>query len=154
MLKGRIKAVDHLYKEVNNLIDKAEKELEAKKSDIWDTRKVREDKKKFDEFKKDFVEFIKEINYFYSQVKWLQGKFSNAKLEDVEGLCKLVDIDTIEKNDWSLTPGRYVGVSQIVDEDFDFESRLKEIQIELDGLNEEAFELARIIKCNFEELGL
>lgn len=154
MLKGRIKLIDHLYKEVNNLIDKAEKELEAKKSDIWDTRKVREDKKKFDELKKDFVEFIKEINYFYSQVKWLQGKFSNAKLEDIEGLCKLVDIDTIEKNDWSLTPGRYVGVSQIVDEDFDFESRLKEIQIELDGLNEEAFELARIIKCNFEELGI
>ncbi|MGE6260703.1 N-6 DNA methylase [Heyndrickxia sporothermodurans] len=154
MLKGKIKDVDHLNRSVNNLVDKAEKELEAKKSDNWDTKKVRENKKKFDETKKHFVELIKEINYFYSQVKWLQGKFENAAFSDVEGICKMVDINEIEKNDWSLMPGRYVGVSQISDEDVDFESRLKEIQIELDELNEEAFELAKIIKGNFEELGL
>lgn len=154
LIKAKMKVIDHLYKEVNNLIDKAEKELEAKKSDAWDTRKVREDKKEIDELKKKFVKSLKEINYFYSQVKWLQSKFVNAKLQDIEGLCKLVNIDEIEKNDWSLTPGRYVGVAQVVDEDFDFEGRLKEIQIELDGLNEEAFELAKIIKENFEELGL
>lgn len=153
-IKSKIKVIDHLYKEANNLIDRAEKELEAKKSDIWDTKKVREDKKKFDEAKRDFVEFLKEINYFYSQVKWLKSNFKNAELEDVEGLCKLVDREEIEKNDWSLTPGRYVGVAQNIDEDFDFEGRLKEIQIELDGLNEEAFELAKTIKFNFEELGL
>ncbi|WP_242845245.1 N-6 DNA methylase [Clostridium novyi] len=150
----KIKAIDHLYKEANNLIDKAEKELEAKKSDEWDTKKVKEDRKKIDEAKKDFVESLKEINYLYSQVKWLQSKFKDAKLEDIEGLCKLVDKEEIEKNDWSLTPGRYVGVAQHIDEDFDFEARLKEIQIELDGLNEEAFELAKVIKCNFEELGI
>ncbi|CUU48429.1 N-6 DNA methylase [Clostridium beijerinckii] len=153
-IKSKIKVIDHLYKEANNLIDKAEKELDAKKSDSWDTKKVREDKKKIDEAKKDFVEFLKEINYLYGQVKWLQSKFNNAKFENIEGLCKLVDIEEIEKNDWSLTPGRYVGVAQNVDEDFDFEGRLKEILIELDGLNEEAFELAKVIKCNFEELGL
>ena len=154
MIRSKIKVVDHLYKEAINLIDKAEKELEAKKSDSWDTKKVREDKKKIDEAKKDFVKFLKEINYLYGQVKWLQSKFNNAEFEDIEGLCKLVDIEEIEKNDWSLTPGRYVGVAQNVDEDFDFEGRLKEIQIELDGLNEEAFELAKVIKCNFEELEL
>ena len=48
----------------------------------------------------------------------------------------------------------YDGDIYKVVEDFDFEGRLKEIQIELDGLNEEAFELAKIIKTNFEELGL
>lgn len=51
-------------------------------------------------------------------------------------------------------PGRYVGVAQVIDEDFDFEGRLKEIQMELDGLNDEAFELAKVIKMNFEELGI
>ncbi|MDU4847536.1 N-6 DNA methylase [Clostridium sp.] len=153
-IKSKIKVIDHLYKEANNLIDKAEKELEAKKSGSWDTKKVREDKKIIYEAKRDFVELLKEINYLYSQVKWLQSKFENAEFENIEGLCKLVDIDEIEKNDWSLTPGRYVGVAQNVDEDFDFEGRLKEIQIELDGLNEEAFELAKVIKCNFEELGI
>lgn len=153
-IKSKIKVIDHLYKESNNLIDKAEKELDAKKSDSWDTKKVREDKKKIEKAKKDFIEFSKEINYLYSQVKWLQSKFENAEFENIEGLCKLVDIEEIEKNDWSLTPGRYVGVAQNVDEDFDFEGRLKEIQIELDGLNEEAFQLAKVIKYNFEELEL
>lgn len=153
-LKSNVKIIDHLYKETNKIIDKAEKELDAKKSDVWNTKVVRENRKVFEELRRKLIEFIKYINYIYSQVKWLQTKFVNAKLEDIEGLCKLVDLDTIEQNDWSLTPGRYVGVAQNIDEDFDFEGRLKEIQIELDGLNEEAFELAKIIKCNFEEFGI
>lgn len=153
-LKLNIKAIDHLYKEANNILDKAEKDLDAKKSDVWNTKVVRENRKIFEELRRKLIEFIKDINYIYSQVKWLQTKFVNVKLEDIEGLCKLVDIDTIEQNDWSLTPGRYVGVAQDIEEDFDFEGRLKEIQVELDGLNEEAFELAKIIKANFEELGV
>lgn len=153
-LKLNIKAIDHLYKEANNILDKAEKDLDAKKSDVWNTKAVRENRKSFEELRRKLIEFIKDINYIYSQVKWLQTKFVDAKLEDIEGLCKLVDRDTIEQNDWSLTPGRYVGVAQNIDEDFDFQGRLKEIQIELDGLNEEAFELAKIIKANFEELGI
>lgn len=153
-LKLNIKAIDHVYKEANNILDKAEKDLDAKKSYVWNTKVVRENRKVFEELRRKLIEFIKGINYIYSQVKWLQTKFVNAKLEDIEGLCKLVNLDTIEQNDWSLTPGRYVGVVQNIDEDFDFEGRLKEIQLELDGLNEEAFELAKIIKTNFEELEL
>ena len=153
-LKINVKTIDHLYKEANNILDKAEKDLNAKKSDVWNTKVVRENRNVFEEVRRKLIEFIKDINYIYSQVKWLQTKFVNAKLENIEGLCKLVDRDTIEQNDWSLTPGRYVGVAQNIDEDFDFEGRLKEIQIELDELNEEAFELAKIIKANFEELGI
>lgn len=153
-LKINVKTIDKLYKEANDILDKAEKNLNAKKSEVWNTKVVRENRKVFEELRRKLIEFIKDINYIYTQVKWLQTKFVNVELEDIEGLCKLVDIDTIKQNDWSLTPGRYVGVAQNIDEDFDFEGRLKEIQIELDGLNEEAFELAKIIKTNFEELGL
>lgn len=153
-LKKNVKTIDYLYKETNNILDKAEKELDAKKSDVWNTKVVRENRKIFDELRRKLIEYIKYINYIYSQVKWLQTKFINAQLEDVDGLCKLVDTDTIKQNDWSLTPGRYVGVAQTTDEDFDFEGRLKDIQIELEGLNEAAFELAKIIKANFEELEL
>lgn len=153
-LKENIKTIDHIYKQTNSIVDKAEKELDAKKSDIWHTKVVRENRKSFEELRRRLIEDIKYVNYIYFQVKWLQTKFINAQLENIEGLCKLVDKDTIEKNDWSLTPGRYVGVTQTIDEDFDFEERLKEIQVELDGLNEEAFELSRMIKCNFEEFGI
>ena len=104
--------------------------------------------------RREVIEALKDIRYIYSQVNWLQSKFVNGKFEDIKGLCKVVDINEVEANDWSLMPGRYVGVAQVIDEDFDFEGRLKEIQMELDGLNDEAFELAKVIKMNFEELGI
>ena len=101
-----------------------------------------------------YLFLLRNIRYIYSQVNWLQSKFVDGVFADVEGLCKSVDIAEVEANDWSLNPGRYVGVAPVIDEDFDFESRLKEIQMELDGLNEESFELAKLIKMNFEELGI
>jgi type I restriction enzyme M protein len=73
----------------------------------------------------------------------------------VEGLVKLASIDEIQANDWSLTPGRYVGVApEEEDENFDFEEALREIHVELEDLNTEAVRLAAVIKRNFEELGI
>ncbi|MBK9963223.1 MAG: SAM-dependent DNA methyltransferase [Saprospiraceae bacterium] len=63
----------------------------------------------------------------------------------MEGLCKVVTQNEIEAKDWSLSPGRYVGVDTSTDEDVDYEARLEEIHIELEGLNEEAIALAKII---------
>ena len=71
------------------------------------------------------------------------------------GLCKVVSRVEIESADWSLTPGRYVGVAPAeVDEDFDFEQTLKDIHVELADLNREAIDLAARIQENFEELGV
>lgn len=71
------------------------------------------------------------------------------------GLVKLVGIEEIEKNDWSLTPGRYVGVvPEEVDEDFDFEETMRAIHAEINELNAEAVELAERIAGNFKELGI
>ena len=70
-------------------------------------------------------------------------------------LVKLVDCAEIEANDWSLTPGRYVGVTPVEeDEDFDFAKTMRELHAELDELNAEAVTLAAKIKKNFEELGI
>ena len=67
---------------------------------------------------------------------------------------KLFECGAVESHDWSLTPGRYVGVApKESDEDPDFEETLKSIHIDLKGLNEEAPELATGIVRNFEELG-
>ena len=71
----------------------------------------------------------------------------------MEGLVKLVDRAEIEANDWSLTPGRYVGVApEKEDGDFDFAEALREIHVELEDLNAEAVTLAAKIEKNFEEL--
>lgn len=77
------------------------------------------------------------FNQFASN-SWLKEHFPNGKYEDVEGLCKIVDVTEVEENDWSLTPGRYVGYSIELDEEFDYEARLGEIHSELEILNNQA----------------
>ena len=89
------------------------------------------------------------------KIVWLQDRFPRAELQKVPGLVRLVDRKEIEAADWSLTPGRYVGVApQEVDEDFDFEQKLRDIHTELADLHKEAVELAAKIQANFEELGI
>ncbi len=105
--------------------------------------------------RKELIEQLKEARYLHKQAHWLLSRFPEGKLRDVEGLVKLVSMEELEANDWSLTPGRYVGVApEEVDENFDFEETLRDIHIELAGLNVEAVELAAKITRNFEELGV
>jgi type I restriction-modification system DNA methylase subunit len=68
---------------------------------------------------------------------------------DVAGLCKIATLDKIEAQGWSLNPGRYVGVAQRQEaEDFDFATRLEELNEELEILNVEARELEERIAEN------
>jgi type I restriction enzyme M protein len=52
-----------------------------------------------------------------------------------------VDIAEIIEQDYSLTPGRYVGVKIEMDMDFDYQGRMKAIHTELGSLNTEANDL-------------
>lgn len=96
---------------------------------------------------------LKRFRYFEGQADWLLSRFPEGRLRDVEGLVKLVDQAELAENDYSLTPGRYVGVApEEDDEDFDFEEAIKEIHDELETLNAEAADLAETIAKNFAEL--
>lgn len=76
----------------------------------------------------------------------LRENFPENKYQDVEGLCKVVDRAEVTENDYSLTPGRYVGYTVQVDDDFDYAFRLKEIQAKLAALNNESNELMNTIQ--------
>ena len=118
-------------------------------------RDITRARKAADEDRHIAVEQFKQVRYFWRQAHWLTERFPEARLRDVEGLVKLADRAEIEANDWSLTPGRYVGVApEEEDEDFDFEEVLREIHVELEDLNAESMQLAAAIKRNFEELGI
>ena len=146
---------DQLYKLATRLIEICEEECDAKSSVLYDARGVTRARRAADEARQRAVEQLKQVRYFYQQAHWLTERFPDAELRDVEGLVKLVDRTEIEANDWSLTPGRYVGVApEEEDEDFDFREALREIHEELDELNAEAVTLAATIKENFEELGI
>ncbi|MFH1998762.1 MAG: N-6 DNA methylase, partial [Planctomycetota bacterium] len=153
--RNLVKQTDLLYKLACRLIETCEKDCGARDSDAWSSRDITRARKAADEARQLAVEQLKQVRYFWKQAQWLTERFPEAKLRDVEGLVKLVDRADLEANDWSLTPGRYVGVApEEVDEDFDFEETLREIHVELDDLNVEAVNLAVTIKKNFEELGV
>ena len=56
-------------------------------------------------------------------------------------LCKVATIEEIIDQGYSLNPGRYVGVAEKEEEDFDLNERLHEQNEELEQLNAEAHEL-------------
>jgi len=150
-----VKQTDLLYKLACRLIETCENECDARDNDTWANRDITRARKAADAFRALAVEQLKQVRYFWKQAHWLTERFPDAELRDVEGLVKLVDRTEIEANDWSLTPGRYVGVApEEEDEDFDFEEALREIHLELEDLNAEAVQLAATIKKNFEELGV
>ena len=147
--------IDLAAKLAGRAIDIAVKELEARESDLWANSEINKARRALEDERRAAVESLRRTGYFVRQADWLQERFPEAELRDVEGLVKRVDHSEIEVHDWSLTPGRYVGVApEEEDEDFDFEEALRSIHIDLKGLNEEAAELAARIARNFAELGV
>ncbi|MBU1754615.1 SAM-dependent methyltransferase [bacterium] len=127
----------------------------AKESDKWNTREITNLKKQAEEARDKVVNQLKLARYFNHQAEWLIERFSEEKLRDVEGLVKLVDKAELKENDWSLTPGRYVGVApEEEDPDFDFGETMRTIHSELERLNTQAVDLAKKISENFRELGI
>jgi type I restriction enzyme M protein len=150
-----VKDVDLVCKLAGRVVDTAEKDADAREHDEWDSRAIGRLEKDLDARRKELVEQLKRTAYFERQAHWLLSRFPDAKFVPVAGLCRAVTQQEIEAADWSLTPGRYVGVAPAeVDDDFDFEQTLKDIHIELADLNEEALALAAKIQENFEGLGI
>lgn len=150
-----IQEIEGEYKRVIGLIARCEKEWDAGTSDFWNGRDMNKAQKTLDEARKEAVEPLKQVRYFYRQAHWLLERFPEGRYRDVEGLVKRVSLAEIAQNDWSLTPGRYVGVApEEHDEEFDFEQTMRDLHNELQDLNAEAVELAAKIAGNFEGLGV
>jgi len=148
-----IKDVDLVSKTATRLIDAAEKDAAARDHDLWDSRAIGRLAKELEAHRKDAVDQLKLTAYFERQADWLLSRFPDAEFTAVPGLCRAVTLSDIEAADWSLTPGRYVGVAPAeVDEDFDFEQTMRDIHAELADLNREACSLAAKIQANFESL--
>jgi len=93
---------------------------------------------------------VKDTEMWFSHIQWLQARFPKAQYEDVTGLCKLVTRAEVAEQDWSLNPGRYVGV--VIEEDGkteeEFVSGLLEMNAELAKLNAAARVLEDVIAGN------
>jgi type I restriction enzyme M protein len=93
---------------------------------------------------------VKESESWFAHIAWLQARFPKAQYEDVTGLCKLATRQEVAEQDWSLNPGRYVGV--VIEEDGkteeEFITGLLEMNAELTRLNAEARVLEEVIAGN------
>ncbi len=160
LCKALRKPQDKLIKQLLDAINTATKEYQLNKNKDWKDLGLKE---ALDQLKalqqqlsgnadEEEPGLLHETEYFYKQAHWLTSRFPDGVYADVEGLCKVVTQSDIEAKDWSLSPGRYVGVDTNTDDAVDYEERLNEIHIELEGLNEEAIALANIISENYKIL--
>jgi type I restriction enzyme M protein len=90
----------------------------------------------------------------FGHIGWLQQRFPKAAYEDVTGLCKLATQAEIEEQDWSLNPGRYVGV--VIEEDGkteeEFLEELLKCQDELVELFKQSGEMQLVLAANLSAL--
>lgn len=97
---------------------------------------------------------LKAAELYYQHVSWLQERFPKAAYEDVTGLCKLASREEIAEQDWSLNPGRYVGV--LIEEDGKTEEEfLEDLSLSFDELNVlsvDARQLEAVINSNMQRL--
>lgn len=76
--------------------------------------------------------------------------FTGGVLEDVKGFCAVATIEQIAKQDYILTPGRYVGIEEQEDDGEPFEEKMNRLTSELSELFAKSRELEAEIR---EKLG-
>ena len=139
-------------------LDKAMREMDKRKAEAAKAAGKRGGGNRQTKGVKDTVQAlhdeVKAAESFYTHIEWLQERFPAASYEDVTGLCKLATQAEIEEQDWSLNPGRYVGV--VIEEDGKMEEEflagLAEARDELMALQDAARELEATVEHNLRAI--
>jgi len=93
-------------------------------------------------------EDIKKISDIYHSWRGEGGEY-----KDVPGFCKVATLDEIRKQEWILTPGRYVGIEEEEEDMEAFEEKMERLTEELAKQMEEGKRLDEEIKKNLENIG-
>lgn len=79
--------------------------------------------------------------------------FRKGELEEEKGFSAIATIDDIAKQDYILTPGRYVGIADVEDDGEPFEEKMARLTGELSKCFEESNRLQEQIRKNLEAIG-
>jgi type I restriction enzyme M protein len=97
---------------------------------------------------------VKNAESSFGHIRWLQERFPEAAYEDVTGLCKLATPAEVAEQEFSLNPGRYVGV--VIEEDGkteeEFIAEISAANTEFEKLCTSARALESIITKNVQAL--
>ena len=144
-------------------LDRGKKDTDRKEKVLFiDARHIfRQIDRAHRDFTPQQIEFLANIVRLYrgeetenrhKSAEMLEEKFPDSKYMDVPGLCKVATIQEIKAQGWSLNPGRYVGVADREEDDFDFREMLEGLNEELELLNMEARELEKSIEENMARI--
>lgn len=78
---------------------------------------------------------------------------NDEKYEDIQGFCKAVDFEEIQKHDHILTPGRYVGIEEEEDDGEPFEEKMERLTTVLSDQFKQSRELEEEIKKQLGGIG-
>lgn len=96
---------------------------------------------------RDFTdEDIKKLAYTFNA-------FQGGTLEDVKGFCAVATTKEIAKQDYILTPGRYVGIEEQEDDGEPFEEKMKRLTSELSDMFAKSHELEEEIRRKLGAIG-
>ena len=79
--------------------------------------------------------------------------FADGTLEEVKGFCAVAGTEEIARQDYILTPGRYVGIEEQEDDGEPFDEKMGRLTAELSGLFEKSHELEKEIRERLGEIG-
>jgi len=79
--------------------------------------------------------------------------YENGTLENVKGFCAVATTEEIAKQDYILTPGRYVGIEEQTDDGEPFDEKMARLTGELSELFAKSHELEAQIKKNLKAIG-
>ena len=79
--------------------------------------------------------------------------FVEGTLKDEKGFCAAVTTEDIAKQDYILTPGRYVGIEEQVDDGEPFEEKMARLTSELSEMFAKSHELEDEIRRKLGAIG-
>lgn len=79
--------------------------------------------------------------------------FQDGILEDKAGFCAAVTTEDISKQDYILTPGRYVGLADQEEDNEPFEEKMVRLTSELSTMMQESYNLDEEIRQRLEAIG-
>ena len=79
--------------------------------------------------------------------------FQKGVLEEKKGFSAIATIEDIAKQDYILTPGRYVGIEEQEDDDEPFDDKMKRLTGELSDMFKKSHELEKEIRKKLEAIG-
>ena len=79
--------------------------------------------------------------------------FQEGKMEDVKGFCAVATLQDIAKQDYILTPGRYVGIEEQEDDGEPFEEKMTRLTSKLSDMFKKSHELEDEIREKLKAIG-